>query len=58
VIDQEFAAWVDGERSLLDRLENGIGQFLAFVVVTLIVISPLIIAGILDWIARRATEPV
>jgi len=43
---------------LLDRLENGIGQFLAFVVVTLIVISPLIIAGILDWIARRAVEPV
>jgi hypothetical protein len=40
------------------RMRTALGQFLAFVVVTLLVISPLIIAGILDWIARRAAEPV
>jgi hypothetical protein len=44
-------SWVSGDRSVFSRLEDGIGKFLALVVLSLIAIFPLFVAGFLEKVA-------
>jgi hypothetical protein len=60
LIDPHFGthtgSWVGGEKSMFRRLEDGIGQFLALVILCFVAVSPLIVVAILDRAAPPSRE--